>query len=132
MGVAMTDATLAQGNGVLNLILQKKTPKEQLQELLESGILSDVLDADCFAIDRKKLTEVLGLKPMIRVYWDYDGRYGNSRNGCYRSFLPDEPGIRGAGETSDDAISSVLRTLGSFNRPYTQKDYRLVVKKRGQ
>lgn len=58
----MKDATLAQGNQVLNLILQKETPASQLQALIESGLLSDVLDANVEAVDRKKFRAVIGLE----------------------------------------------------------------------
>ncbi|OGN14800.1 MAG: hypothetical protein A3J47_00270 [Candidatus Yanofskybacteria bacterium RIFCSPHIGHO2_02_FULL_43_22] len=55
-------ATLAQGNQVLNLVLQSKIPSEQLQDVLDSGVLSDVLHANVALVDRDKLREVLGLK----------------------------------------------------------------------
>jgi len=35
-GIVMKEATLAQGNQVLNLIQQKKVPSEQLQKILGS------------------------------------------------------------------------------------------------
>ena len=57
----MKNVTLAQGNQVLNLILQKDVPCEQLQELLASGLLSDLLDANIQQVDRVKFREVLGL-----------------------------------------------------------------------
>jgi len=58
----MKDATLAQGNQVLNLILQKGVPASQLQALIESGLLSDLLDANVENVDRKKFREVIGLE----------------------------------------------------------------------
>ncbi|GEM_PF-1661011 len=57
----MKNVTLAQGNQVLNLILQKDVPREQLQELLASGLLADLLDANVQQVDRVKFREVLGL-----------------------------------------------------------------------
>ncbi len=60
----MKDATLAQGNQVTNLILQKQTPSEQLQKLLESGLLSDLLDANLEGgIDRNAFRRLIGLIP---------------------------------------------------------------------
>ena len=45
-GIAHTnDATLAQGNQMLNLILQKKTPVKNLQQLFASGLQSMLLEA---------------------------------------------------------------------------------------
>ncbi len=65
----MKDATLAQGNQVLNLILQKQTPASQLQALIESGFLSDILDANVESVDRKKLRIAIGLeKPEEEVF----------------------------------------------------------------
>lgn len=58
----MKNATLAQGNQVINLILQKEMPASQLQALIESGLLSDILDANVEHVDREKFREVIGLK----------------------------------------------------------------------
>ena len=55
----MKKATLAQGNQVLSLILQKNLSSERLQRLLASGLLSDLLDVDPEEIDRGELGEVL-------------------------------------------------------------------------
>jgi len=57
----MKNVTLKQGNQVLNLVLQKDVPREQLQELLASGLLADLLDANIQQVDRIKFREVLGL-----------------------------------------------------------------------
>ena len=57
----MKNVTLKQWNQVLNLILHKDVPLEQLQDLLESGLLSDLLDANIQQVDRSKFREVLGL-----------------------------------------------------------------------
>ncbi|MBI2024966.1 MAG: hypothetical protein HYT03_02695 [Candidatus Harrisonbacteria bacterium] len=58
----MKDATLAQGNQVLNLILQKQTPAKQLQDLLESGLLSDLLCANLQGVNREEFRRVCGHK----------------------------------------------------------------------
>ncbi|MDO8664011.1 MAG: hypothetical protein Q7K44_00445, partial [Candidatus Liptonbacteria bacterium] len=58
------DATLGQGIKMLTLIEQKETPCEQLQKLLASGLLSDLLDADVDGIDRDTFRRVIGLKPI--------------------------------------------------------------------
>ncbi|MBI4132762.1 MAG: hypothetical protein HY473_01510 [Candidatus Sungbacteria bacterium] len=60
----MRRATLAQGNQVQNLILQSGVPTDQLQKLLESGFISDILDANVDEVDRNQLRKVLGLKPL--------------------------------------------------------------------
>jgi len=71
----MDEVTLAQGNQVLNLILQKKVPSRQLQDLLESGLLSDLLDAhidEVDELDRDDFRRMLDLKP-LSVWRRYDG-----------------------------------------------------------
>ena len=57
--------TLAQGNQVLNLILQQQTPREQLQELLASGLLSDLLNANLDNVDRNHFRKILGLRQIF-------------------------------------------------------------------
>ena len=58
----MNDATLAQGNQVLNLILQQNVPVERLQNLLASGLLSDLLKAESpEEIDRWEFQQLIGL-----------------------------------------------------------------------
>lgn len=54
--------TLRQGNQVLNLILQQKTPREQLQKLLASGLLSDLLSGNLDGVDRNHFRKILGLR----------------------------------------------------------------------
>jgi len=58
----MKDATLAQGNEVLNLILKKRVPASQIQALLESGLLSDILEANIGEIDRFEFLRFIGLR----------------------------------------------------------------------
>lgn len=64
----MKDATLAQGNQVLNLILQKKKSAEELQELFTSGLLSDLLDADPKSVKRREFQRFLRLPHFVQVY----------------------------------------------------------------
>lgn len=56
----MTIATLPQAQQVLNLIIQKKVPSEQLQRLLEGGFLADLLDANG-NLERESFRKFLGL-----------------------------------------------------------------------
>lgn len=58
----MKNATLGQGIKILSLVEQKEVPREQLQELLASGLLADLLDADVDAIDRDAFRKIVGLK----------------------------------------------------------------------
>ncbi|TRZ77316.1 hypothetical protein D4R87_02985 [bacterium] len=59
----MKKATLAQGNQILNLILQKEIPVEQLQKIIESGLLTDLLNADLSnPINRGLFRKVIGIK----------------------------------------------------------------------
>jgi hypothetical protein len=118
----MKDATLAQGNGVLTLILQKQTCAEQLQDLLTSGVLADVLDANVAVVNRIELRKVLGLKQVVLVYFDPDGWAGGSA-GCYRACLRDDRTAHAAGKTPDIAIEDLMRTLKSFNLPYSRDQY---------
>jgi len=60
----MKKATLAQGNQVLNLILQSKVPSGQLQDVIGSGFLSDVLHANVARVNRTELRAMLGLNPL--------------------------------------------------------------------
>lgn len=61
----MKEATLAQGNQVLTLILQKRVPCVRLQALLSSGLLSDLLMADVGPVDRGKFREFLGVTDYV-------------------------------------------------------------------
>lgn len=56
-------ATLGQGAQILRLIESKKVPTEQLQKLLESGLLSDLFEANLEAIDRTAFRKLCGLNP---------------------------------------------------------------------
>ena len=64
----MKDATLAQGYQVLNLILQKRLPAEQLQAIIESGLLSVLLDANIGKINREEFRRVCGFKPFMPTF----------------------------------------------------------------
>jgi len=63
----MNNATLAQGNQILNLILQKKKTSDELQQLL-GGVLSDVLDANLSLVNRRELRRFLCIPPIAEVY----------------------------------------------------------------
>ena len=70
----MKDATLAQGNQVVNLILQKRVPAEKLQAIIESGLLSVLLDANIGKINRDEFRQICGLKPLMQAFSiTYDG-----------------------------------------------------------
>ena len=62
----MEYATLAQGTQVQNLITRKKTSKERLQALLETGLFTDLLDVDASEINRNDLRAILGMDPVDR------------------------------------------------------------------
>ena len=61
-GIAMK-ATLAQGNQIINLILQHDVDTRLLQKLLESGLLPDLLQGSVDQVDRAQFRELLGLEP---------------------------------------------------------------------
>lgn len=60
----MKDATLKQAGKILEIIGQKETSCEQLQEILTSGLLADLLDANVDGIDRNAFRKFVGLKPL--------------------------------------------------------------------
>jgi len=61
----MNLATLGQGAKVLELILQKGTPAEQMQDLLQSGLLADLLDANVDSVNREDFRTLLGLAKLF-------------------------------------------------------------------
>jgi hypothetical protein len=63
----MKTATLPQAVQVLDLIRAKEVPLEQLQNLLRSGLLSDLLDANVDRIDRDKFRRLCGLIPFVEA-----------------------------------------------------------------
>lgn len=63
-GIAVS-ATLKQGNQVLNLLSQHNVDSVSLQELLGSGLLSDLFQADVALVDREQFRELLGLAPTL-------------------------------------------------------------------
>jgi len=58
-----TDATFGQAVKILNLVEQKEMPCDQLQKLLGSGLLSDLLEANIDVIDRNAFRRLVGLEP---------------------------------------------------------------------
>jgi hypothetical protein len=92
----MSDAiqpTLPQGNGVLNLILEKKASSKDLQTLFESGVLSDVLGFKSElwermhpnerTITRARVQYALGMLPEFKIVGNY-----------YLKVLEDDPAPR--------------------------------------
>lgn len=59
----MKEPTLGQARKVLDLIVDKGIPEEQLQKLLESGLLADLLYANVDVVDRSEFRRIIGLKP---------------------------------------------------------------------
>lgn len=57
----MNLTTLGQGVKVMELILQKEVPAEQMQDLLQSGLLADLLDANIGSVNREDFRKLLGL-----------------------------------------------------------------------
>lgn len=62
----MKPATLEQGMKVQKMISDKGTPDKQLQWMLESGALSDLLDANPDNFNREEFRKFLGLRPLNR------------------------------------------------------------------
>jgi hypothetical protein len=57
----MEEATLSQGNAVLNLILQRNMSLRRLQGLLSSGLLTGLLDANLETVDHDARWKILWL-----------------------------------------------------------------------
>lgn len=58
----MKDGTLRQGSKVLSLF--EETPGDQIQMLLESGLLADLRDGNIAKVKRDEFRRLLGLKPI--------------------------------------------------------------------
>ncbi len=67
----MKNATLGHGVKILQLIAQKGTSGEQIQELISSGLLSDILNANIGAVDRNEFRKLLGLNTLNIYHVDY-------------------------------------------------------------
>lgn len=74
VGLAMRNATLAQRDKLWEVIERGGTPRDQVQNLLASGLLPDFLHADFTQqIDRDELRRILNLKPLEYAFnVDYD------------------------------------------------------------
>jgi len=57
-------ATLKQAKKVLELVEETEIPLEQLQKLLASGLLSDLLKANLDEMNRHEFRRVCGLVPI--------------------------------------------------------------------
>ncbi|HEX9722391.1 MAG TPA: hypothetical protein VGA53_03945 [Candidatus Paceibacterota bacterium] len=58
------DATLSQASKILSLF--EDAPREQIQDLLESGLLADLRDGNIAGVNRDDFRHLVGLKPRIR------------------------------------------------------------------
>jgi hypothetical protein len=68
----MTDATWEQAKHFLTFVSQKGTRGSQLQKLVVSGLLSDLLDANVDEVDRDAFRKLLGLTPVeLHIVVDY-------------------------------------------------------------
>lgn len=61
----MSKPTLGQAQHLLTIISQKGVTSESLTALFESGVLSDVLDADLSRVDREAFRATLGLGRIV-------------------------------------------------------------------
>ncbi len=66
----MSTATLAQGNQIAELILQQRKTEQGLQEIIESGLFTDVLKSNPKQVDRDKVKAALGLFPKLEYVLD--------------------------------------------------------------
>ena len=114
----MKTATLAQGNQVLNLILQKKMPAEHLQKILESGLLSDLLDGNIDEVNRAEFRRVLGFGDLIDLdanpFVPYGWEVRSHQKGGQFTWSPDKVRLhlsssqRGKGRIDGDDLQKEL------------------------
>jgi hypothetical protein len=71
-GLAMKNATLGHGVKILQLIDQKGIPGEQIQKIIGSGLLSDLLDANIGTVDRNEFRKLLGLNAFYIYHMTVD------------------------------------------------------------
>jgi hypothetical protein len=64
-GLAMKNATLKQAGKIVSLF--SETPSEQVQAILEAGLLADLRDGNIAKVNREDFRRILGLKPLIPV-----------------------------------------------------------------
>lgn len=57
----MKDATLKQARKVLEVVRQKEISREQFQKLLDSELLSELLDANVDLVDYNAFRQAIGL-----------------------------------------------------------------------
>lgn len=62
-------ATLKQAGKVLKLVEETEIPLEQLQKLLASGLLSDLLNANVDEMNRDEFRKLCGLSPVVFPIW---------------------------------------------------------------
>lgn len=61
----MKDATLKQSAKLLSIF--EDTPSEQVQAILESGLLADLRDGNIAEINREEFRQLVGLEPLVPV-----------------------------------------------------------------
>jgi hypothetical protein len=64
----MEDTTLRQAAHILRIVEEKATPKAHLQDIIGTGLFSDLLDANVGEVDRDVFRRVLGLAPLSLRY----------------------------------------------------------------
>ncbi len=131
-------ATLKQAEKILSLFTE--TPMDQLQNILESGLLTDLRDGNFDGVNRNAFRQVIGLKP-LNIYplsVDYNrsieegikaGKYDWFNNDITSSHFPsEETGIKevpldlihfGKDKTTDEVLSELDKT---GMRPVTLKE----------
>ena len=71
MSKAIFKGTLDQIEARQILSLFKNVPLERVQELIRSGLLPDLRDANVAEIKRDEFRRFVGLKPLVRFDGDY-------------------------------------------------------------
>ncbi|MBT3413448.1 MAG: hypothetical protein HOJ15_03505 [Candidatus Jacksonbacteria bacterium] len=100
----MSKPTFGQANRLLTLIQDQNLTRKQIQDLLGSSLLVDLLSADQSAIARDEFRLLLGLPPLVthevRTLW--------------QEHLPEvlEPGNRDWLDTADDVLGQIAPLPG--------------------
>lgn len=128
----MKTATLGHGVKILQMIDQKGTPGDQVQELIGSGLLSDLLDANISVVERNEFRKILGLNALnvYRLTVNYDqsvekaikaGRYDWTNNDITSKNFP----------TKRSGTAEVDIELIHFNRDMNTDEVLAELDKRG-
>lgn len=123
MSISDHVSTFDQAKHLLTIVSQKRLEKEEFTALIESGLLSDLLEAHLQGVDRESFRKFLGLPPRdLQIIVDYSLSLEQMiAAGCYRfvrrsDITPKNFPMDGAG------VVELKSQIIHFNRPISSKD----------